>query len=182
VSRRVEWSAKDWDARPASLRTVRVHHGCGADHDSAGDPQDCGHVFVCRAPGGRFACGRYVGSCLGGGDNRCADCANKAWADLKRRIVAFVKSAETSRGEIAICQRFGRSEEHAPTEDALHELVQEKKLFWFGSSEKPLRYVTYSRRRWAMRSERHAKKLEVEKEERAQDRRFARERRSSEAA
>lgn len=108
---------------------------------------------MCRAPGGRFACGRYVGACQGGDDNRCADCSNKAWSDFKRRIVAFVKSAKTSRGEIAICQRFGGHEEHAPTEDALHELVREKKIVWFGSQEKPLRYVAYSRRGWAKREE-----------------------------
>lgn len=175
MSRRVEWSATEWRERRGTLRDVAVDHGCNSLHCEES-------VFVCRAPGGRFACGRYVAACLGGDDNRCADCSNKAWADLKRRIVAFVKSAQTSRGEIAICQRFGRSDEHAPTEDALHELVQEKKLFWYGLGDRPLRYVVWSRRDWAKRQDRNAQRREEEKEERAQDRRFARERRSSEAA
>lgn len=183
VSRRVEWSASDWAKRPASLRDVLVYHGCGGGAGFGGDDAHTERVFVCRAPGGRFACGRYVGDCVGGSDdNRCADCSCKAWRDLKLRIVAFVTRAKTSRGEIAICQRFGRGDEHAPTEDALHELVQEKKLFWFGSQEKPLRYVTYKRRGWAMRQDQLAEEREQQKDERAQDRRYARERRSSEAA
>lgn len=139
---RVEFTEYQWENRRGALRKVRVKHAPSCGCSSFGVM-----VFKCRAPGGRFACGRYFSQCDGGDDNRCTKCSNAAWRDLKDRIVAFVSTAKTSRGEVAICQRFGKSNEHAPTEDALHELVRSKRLVWFGDSEKPLRYRLPRRRR-----------------------------------
>jgi hypothetical protein len=133
-SRKAELTVAEGRAIPPEKRQqARIVHerGCRTD---------CGRVFKCRAPGGRFTCGRYVGACSGGDDNRCAACANNAWADLKSRLVAFVETALTHRGEIAICKRFSGYDSDARVEDALYELVRESRLEWFGSSEHPLKY------------------------------------------
>ena len=64
--RRGEWTTAEWLARPVSeAEKATVYH----DPHCAGS---CGHVFVCR--GNPFACGRHVGGCTGGDDDRCSEC------------------------------------------------------------------------------------------------------------
>lgn len=128
---RDEYTATEWAKRPRP----RVRHGCV-------DPKTCA-VFRCRAPRGlplRVACGKYVGACQGGAeDDRCADCYVKYMKALKRAVLAEVRSAAW-RGEVRLCRKFGGGPTHTQTEDALYELLREKKIEWFGPDDRPLRY------------------------------------------
>ena len=144
MSERVEFTAAEWKSRPERLRHRRAIHGCGvwSKRERQLEPlllARCA-VFKCRSRGGRFACGRYVGACVGGSDdNRCADCWVKYWKDVERRIIRFVRAAD--RRETTLCKRFGRTgfDDDGEIEDLLFAMVKEGKLEWFGE-RKVLRY------------------------------------------
>jgi hypothetical protein len=66
-----EFTIREWLAYRAKMRRVGVHLR-RARHECRGG--ECGRVFRCRSRGGHYACGRYVGACVGGDDNRCSAC------------------------------------------------------------------------------------------------------------
>lgn len=132
----LEFNLADWPNLPSQVRRRRIVFACDGR---------CRFVFQCRSETARYACGRYVCSCYGGSDDdRCADCWVRFQRALKRDIVRHVRAARF-RIEDAMCLRFGESGRHDDpvVEDALYELVRERRLEWFGARDDlstPLRY------------------------------------------
>jgi len=120
-----QWAALK--IRSGLARRIRPHHECSKG--------PCDGVFQCQD------CKRFVGYCLGGSDDaRCAKCWCKWQQQLKRMIVAWVRAAE-SRVETDIVTKFAQGDiQESTIEDALYDLVRERKLDWFGDNEKPLHY------------------------------------------
>lgn len=104
----------------------------------------CWGVFRCRAPGMRFACGRYVCACNGGSDdNRCSEC----WCRLERaapRLIRQLLRASAWRSEVSLCKLIAGEDQNPLVVDALFALVRQKKIEWFGDNQHrgdvPLRY------------------------------------------
>jgi len=57
----------------------------------------------------------------------------------KLRLLRAIRKA-TWRGEVSLCREFGGAASSPAVEDALYELVREKKIEWFGDNDRPLRY------------------------------------------
>lgn len=171
----VEFSEREWKERGPALAHRRAKHdpgcrGCSVHIvDRALCPEDCQwrcRVFLCRdTDGGRhtgYACGAYVGACLGGSDdNRCAVCWCALMKSIKRRIVSYVRNAPAGRRrEDAISRKFAQRTwgEKPPDEDSevidlLNDLVREGTLGWDdedndrGAPGRPLWYRVAKRRK-----------------------------------
>ncbi|HEX4334650.1 MAG TPA: hypothetical protein VH062_01985 [Polyangiaceae bacterium] len=133
-----EWTAEEWAAMvPADVGLTRkpaVKYECDGS---------CGHVFRCRSPGMRFACGRWFCACPGGSDdNRCAEC----WCRLDRAAPGLIRKllrGSAWLAETTLCRLIAGEDEHPVVVDALFQLVVDKQIEWFGDNARrgaPLRY------------------------------------------